>query len=305
MRSAPAAEAWERPGSDLLADYEAFVAQLRCGSQGKYLRRTAARRFLTRWPDPASWMARPTAARLADIQRSGAWPFLTWAFVSGALVADVDLLGARANGGHFTAWASRHSHDTARALAVSAELGWGRAWAHQVCVNALALVCMTTQRSLESLDADVLDRFAGDLAAAPSISANHRRVLIGRLGGLRQVCFQLGLVEEPPPHPNCRPRSWAEHVSAIPQPEIRRVAQRYLEVVATVLRPATVEDRSDNLESFALWLGEHHPGVQRLSQLDRPVIEEFLIWNRTRPSRGAGARGGRCRRCASTRAWPP
>jgi hypothetical protein len=291
MRSAPAAEAWALPGADLLADYDAFVGQLRCGSQGKYLRRMAARRFLTRWPDPAVWMARPTAARLVDIGRTGAWPFLTWAFVSGALVADLDLLGARANGGHFTVWASCHGDDTARALAVATELGWGPAWAHQVCVNALALVCMTSQRTLDGLDSDVLDRFADELAAAPSITANHRRVLVGRLGGLRQVCFQLGLVHEPPPHPNCRPRPWAEHVSAIPQPEIRRVAQRYLEVIGTTLRPATVEDRSDNLESFALWLDEHHPDIGRLSELDRPVIEEFLIWNRTRPSRGRRGRG--------------
>jgi integrase len=291
MRSAPAAEAWERPGPDLLADYDVFVGQLRCGSQGKYVRRMAARRFLARWPDPTAWMARSTSARLADIGRTGAWPFLTWAFVSGALKADLDLLGARANGGHLSAWASCHPDDTAQALAVATELGWGRAWAHQVCVNALALVCMTTQRTLDGLDAGVLDNFAGELTTAPSITANHRRVLVGRLGGLRQVCFQLGLVQEPPPHPNCRPRSWAEHVSAIPQPEIRRVAQRYLEVIATTLRPATVEDRGDNLESFALWLGEHHPDIGRLSQLDRPVIEEFLIWNRTRPSRGRRGRG--------------
>ncbi|MFN2504361.1 MAG: tyrosine-type recombinase/integrase [Acidimicrobiales bacterium] len=286
MRSAPAADAWECLGGDLLADYDAFVTQLRCGSQGKYLRRMAARRFLTRWPDPQAWMARPTAGRLVDIERTGAWPFLTWAFVSGAVVADLDLLGARANGGHFSAWASRHGDDVARTLAVATELGWAAAWARQVCVNVLALVCMTTQRSLDDLDAAVLDRFADELAAAPSITANHRRVLAGRLGGLRQVCFQLGLVEEPPPHHNCRPRTLAGHVAAIPQPEIRRVAERYLAVIATTLRPATVEDRSDSLESFGLWLGEHHPDIVRLSQLDRSVIEEFLVWNRTRPSRG-------------------
>ena len=65
MRSAPAQEAWSCPSGDLLGEYEAFVSQLACGSQGKYLRRMAARRFLERWPDPTTWMRRPTRARLA------------------------------------------------------------------------------------------------------------------------------------------------------------------------------------------------------------------------------------------------
>ncbi len=291
MRSAPAAEAWCDPSGDLLGDYEAFVVRLSCGTQGKYLRRMAARRFLARWPDPVSWMARPTLARLADVDRTGAWPFLTWAFVAGALAPDLDLLGARANGAHFSAWASRHGDDVARALAVATELGWAASWSHQVCVNALALVCMTTQSTLEDLDATTLDRFVTELTVAPSITANHRRVLAGRVAGLRQVCFQLGLVADPPPHPNCRARSLGDQVAAIPQPEIRRVVQRYLDISATTLRPATVEDRSDNLEQFGLWLGDHRPDIVRLSQLDRGIIEEYLVWNRTRPSRGRRGRG--------------
>ena len=286
MRSAPAPEAWSCPTGDLLVDYEAFVAQLECGAQGKYLRRMAARRFLGRWPDPTAWMRRPTPARLVDIGRAKAWPFLTWAFVTGVLKPDLDLLGARANGAHFSTWAACHPDDVDRALSVAVELGWAPSWSHQVCVNALALVCMSTSSRLDGLDAVTLDRFAAELADAPSITANHRRVLVGRLNGLRQVCFQLGLLADPPPHPNCRPRSLGDHVAAIPQAEIRRVVQRYLEVIATTLRPATVEDRSDNLEQFGLWLADHHPEVVRLSELDRPVVEEFLVWNRTRPSRG-------------------
>jgi len=291
MRSAPALEAWSRPTGDLLGDYEAFVAQLACSAQAKYLRRKAARRFLARWPDVVAWMGRPTPTRLVDLDRSGAWPFLTWAFVTGALAPDLDLLGARANGAHFTIWASCHPDDVSRAQEVATELGWAPSWSHQVCVSALALVCMCTRTPLDGLDAATLDRFAAELAVAPTITANHRKALTARLAGLRQVSFQLGLVDDPPPHPNCRSRSLGDHVAAIPQPEIRRVIQRYLEVIATTLRPATVEDRSDNLEQFCLWLADHHPEVLRLSQLDRAVTEEFLVWNRTRPSRGRRGRG--------------
>ena len=154
MRSAPAAEAWDRTGGDVLADYDAFVGQLRCGQQSKHLRRASAHRFMSCWPDLQAWMVRPTAARLRDVERTGAWPFLTWAFVTGAVVPDVDLLGARGNGGHFTTWAASHGDDVTRAVAVGAELGWAPSWTHVVCVNTLALVCMTTERTLDRIDGD-------------------------------------------------------------------------------------------------------------------------------------------------------
>ena len=291
MRSAPAGEAWVPADGDVLVAYETFVDQLRCTTQAKRLRRLAARRFLTRWPDPGVWMRRPTPARLVDLSRTGAWPFLTWCFVAEVVVPDLDLLGARANGAHFTTWAAAHPDDVERALAVAVELGWAPSWAHQVCESALALVCLTRSTVLDGLDAAVLDGFAEDLVAAPSISANHRKALGGRLSGLRQVCFQLGLVDEAPPHPNCRSRTLADHVAAIPQSEIRRIAVRYLETIATMLRPSTVQDRADSLEVFGLWLADRHPDIERLAQLDRGVVEEFLVWNRTRPSRGPRARG--------------
>ena len=291
MRSAPTPEAWVHPRGDLLADYIAFVDRLRCGAQGKRLRRTAAERFMKAWPDVDAWMRRPTPARLTDLQRSGAWPFLTWCFVAGVVTPDLDLLAARPNGAHLSTWAACHPADVARAMDVAQELGWAPSWIRQVCQNVLALVCMTTGLSLQGLNAVVLDDFAAELEAAPSIPANHRKVLGGRLSGLRKVCYQLGLIELPPPHPNTRDRTIADQVAAIPQAEIRRVAQRYLETVATTLRPTTVTDRADSLELFGLWLDEHHAGIERLSELDRSIVEEFLVWNSGRPSRGRRGRG--------------
>ncbi|MDQ3461869.1 MAG: tyrosine-type recombinase/integrase [Actinomycetota bacterium] len=291
MRSAPATEAWVRPGADLLGDYDAFVDQLSCGTQAKQLRRLAARGFFSRWPDPEVWMQRPTSARLVDLARTGAWPFLTWCFVTEVVVPDLDLLGARAKGAHFSAWAAAHPDDVDRALAVAQELGWAQSWSHQVCVSTLALVCLVQATTLDGLDVAALDEFSEDLHAAPSISVNHRSVVANRLSGLRQVCFQLGLLRDPPAHPNSRLRTLADQVAAIPQPEIRRVVLRYLETRATTLRPSTVENRADILEAFGVWLGEHHPKVEQLEQLDRSMLEEFLTWNRTRPSRGRRGKG--------------
>jgi hypothetical protein len=46
----------------------------------------------------------------------------------------------------------------------------------------------------------------------------------------------------------------AETLEALPQPEIRRVALRYLEVVGTTLRPSTVLMRADSLIVFGEYL---------------------------------------------------
>jgi integrase len=40
-----------------------------------------------------------------------------------------------------------------------------------------------------------------------------------------------------------------------------------------------------------MWLHDNHPAVDRLDQLDRDMIEQFLAWNHSRPSRGRRANG--------------
>lgn len=271
---------------DLFAAYDRYVRLLSCTPTAMTQRRCSARAFLAKWPDPSVFMARPTAVRVRDIDQTRAWPFLTWCFVTEICTPDLDLLGAYARGGHLLTWAEWHRDDVERAREVAHELGWAPSWVHQVCVQQLGLVCMTTATRLDELTADVLGRFAGELATVPSITENQRKVLRHRLAGLRQVCFQLGLLASPPPHPNTKFRTIAENVAAIPQEPMRAVAIRYLEALVPTLRPKTIGDRADSLELFGLWLAEHHPELQRWSQLDRSVMEEFLAWNKGRPSRG-------------------
>jgi hypothetical protein len=278
-------------GVDVAAGYRRYVDGLVCASRGKRLRVLGLERFLARFGDIEAWMARPTRARLDDIGRSDAWPFLTWCFAAGHVRPDVDLLAARANGAHFTTWCRLHRDEADRASAVGRQLGWSDSWVHQVCESTLAFVCMTSGAALDELSDRSFAAVTDDLDGAPSVTANHRRVLHGRIRALRQVCFQLGVLDQPPPHPNSRPRSVGDHVAAIPQPEVRRVAERYLQACSATLRPSTIEDRGANLELFGLWLAEHHHSLARLDQLDRTVIEEFLTWNHSRPSRGRRAAG--------------
>ncbi len=281
-------DAVSAPG-DLFAAYDQYVRSLRCTATAMTQRRRGARSFLATWPDPSVFMTKPTPLRVRDLDRTRAWPFLTWCFLTETCMADLDLLGAYAKGAHLAVWAKWHQEEVERARNVAHELGWAPSWTHQVCIQQLGLVCMTTNRRLDELTADVLVRFAGELATVPSITENQRKVLGHRLAGLRQVCFQLGLLERPPVRPNAKDHTLADQVAAIPQQAMRAVAVRYLEALVPTLRPKTIGDRADSLELFGLWLAERHPGLKRWNQLDRSVMEEFLAWNKGRPSRGRRA----------------
>ena len=276
---------------DLEAGYRRYVEGLAGAQRGKRLRVLGLERFLARFGDIEAWMARPTSARLEDVRRTDAWPFLSWCFAAGHVLADVDLLAARANGAHFATWCRLHRQDAERAVEAGRQMGWADSWVHQVCESTVAFVCMTSGVGLDALTDEIFAAVTGELDEAPTVTANHRRVLLGRIRALHHVCFQLGLLDQPPPHPNSRPHSVGDHVAAIPQPEIRRVAERYLRACSATLRPSTIEDRGANLELFGLWLAEHHPSLDRLDELDRTIIEEFLTWNRSRLSRGRRAAG--------------
>lgn len=220
----------------LLVRYGAFVDGLSCGDQGKRLRRRAARTFFDAHPDLPAWMARPTPTRLTDIRRTGAWPLLSWCFVEGVVVPDVDLLGAKAKGEHFALWAACHADQVARAHRVAADLGWGHWWTHRVCANTLPMVCMTAGVDLPDLTEALLDRFETDLDAAATITAHARQVHRAQLYGVRQVCFQLGHIDAVPRQAWRREVTVADRADRVAQPELRRVVLRYLATIDTVLR---------------------------------------------------------------------
>jgi hypothetical protein len=202
---------------DLLAGYLDYVKGLDCAQQAKSLRRRGAIRFLDRFDDLDAWMARPTKARLDDTKRADAWPFVSWCFAIGRLHADVDLIAARGNGCHYSTWARLHPDDVERAVAAGIELGWGDNWSGQVGVLALAFICLTSNCTLDDLDAAACDQVAVDLEASPSVTSNHRKITAGRLRSLQQVCFQIGLLATPPQHANVRERSLVDQLAKIPQ----------------------------------------------------------------------------------------
>jgi integrase len=65
---------------------------------------------------------------------------------------------------------------------------------------------------------------------------------------------------------------------------------RYVIARSAVLSRSSIDGLVNDLNPFGMFLGEHHPGLSRLGQLERHHIEEFLAWNRTRGWRGRVAR---------------
>jgi len=275
---------------DLLVAYAEVVERLPIGPDARRIRRNAARRLFDIHPDLSAWMARPTPARLADLRRTGAWSFLCWCFVEGHLRPDLDLLLAKTPGDLYAGWADRHPEDVARVCEVARRFGWSANWTADVSRGGLALLCLWAAKSLAELDDADFSGFAAALAASPSAGRDCRGHNQARLFSLHQACYELRICDAPPRKNRPRAATASEYLAAVPQEEIRRVARRYVEVVATTLKPNTVWLRAESLIVFAEYLAAHHPDVSRLDQLRRDHVEGFLGWNRGRPWRGHVAR---------------
>ena len=220
---------------------------------------------------------------------SGEFPVIL--ITAGHLAPDLDLPLAKTPGDLYAAWAARHPGDVARVAAVARQFGWSAKWARDVTSGGLALLCLWAGKTLDELtDAD-FERFAAELAAAPSATAAARGHSSARLFSLHQACYELGICPTLPRKARPRAATLAERLRAVAQPEIRRVALAYPQTAAATLRPGTVELRADSLTVFSEYLAAHHPKVRSLRGLDRQAhIEPFLACNRGRPWRGRVAR---------------
>jgi hypothetical protein len=114
---------------DLLAAYQRRVAGLPINHGCRSARLRGARRLLARHPDLGAWMTRPTPARLADLHRADAWPFVVWCFVASHLRPDAELLLAKPGGVELASvWDAAHPGDAARVAQVGQRLGWSANW---------------------------------------------------------------------------------------------------------------------------------------------------------------------------------
>ena len=160
-------------------------------------------------------------------------------------------------------------------------------------MTALATVCMTRQTTLTEITVEDLAVVRAEIGAALTVLPRCRASQRGLLHSLHTVCYQLGVVDVPPEHGNARHTTIEQRMVTVTQPVIRDAFVRYLRIVATTLRPKTVESRAASLTLFGVWLGQHHPDIALLSQLRRHHLEEFLGYDAGRACQGKVAASGR------------
>ncbi len=289
--SAPAAVALRRQRApDLLVAYAEALAVLPVNPDARRIRRNAATMLMTTHPQLTAWMSRPTPARLADLKRTGAWPFLAWCFAEGHLMPDLDLLLAKDPGGLYGEWRIGHPGDVVLITQVAQRFGWSANWTRDVSRCGLALVCLTAGKTLHQLSDEDFASFASALAEAPSAGHHSWVHNSARVFSLHQACYELRICQQPPRMARPGKATMDQRVQAISQPGIRKTALRYLNTIAATIRPSTVGLRADSLVVFTEYLAAAHPEVASLTQLTRAQVEGFLAHNHKRPWRGRVAR---------------
>lgn len=99
--------------------------------------------------------------------------------------------------------------------------------------GGLAVVCLWAGKDLDELtDAD-FDAFILAVDNAPSAGRDTRSHNHARAFSLHQACYELRICAHTPRKNRPPAATLAETLEALPQPEIRRVALRYLEVAGT------------------------------------------------------------------------
>jgi integrase len=151
-----------------------------------------------------------------------------------------------------------------------------------------ALLCLMTwsQKSIEALTLDDLETFIQQLQKA-YLSANqwHKSVKKGlpsrwtyQLSSLRNVLYHMGII--PQLNRSTRRISFEKQWKDIP-PGISIPVHRYLQQMGLSLRPDSAYQEKTRLFRFFSWLASTNPEVTRIEHIQRYHIEafkEFLLW---------------------------
>jgi integrase len=273
----------------LIEDYARFCHALGVTDRALRDRLRLARVFLAQHPDLGAWLGRPTRARLADLQRIKAWSLVSWAALTGRVRIDLDLLAAKDLGGMSSTVRQLWPSEFERLWSAARRLGWSYYWSRSVIDQFVPAVVAWSSTPIEQLRITQLDAFEAALDEVTSASATTRKQWHGRLFGLRQLLFECGQLPEPPKR-GPTGATIEERLAVVPGVHIREAMVRYVQARAAVLSRSSVEGLINDLLPLGLFLGEHHPDLTRLAQLERHHIERFLSWNRTRGWRGRVAR---------------
>src|SRR5207247_1572766 len=133
----------------LIEGYADFCHRIGVSDRALRDRLRVARAFLAAHPDLGAWMDRPLQARLADLRRTKAWSFLSWAICDRQVNLDADLLVAKDLGGLAMTAERCWAEDFAAAREAARRLRWSANWTNAVLREALALVLVWTGQAMK------------------------------------------------------------------------------------------------------------------------------------------------------------
>jgi integrase len=260
--------------AELLAEFCSYLAATGRRYAGY---REAARRFLVRWPDIASWAGRPLADRLAsDVHQR---PFVMFLMLHRQLHPGYDFLLARRK--LPALWRelplSPMAAEVSSFTAAAARLGFTPHVAEGIASQVIVRLLIQTGRPMDGLtDADFVDFAAAcqEREQRDGIRWVHysRAIYAGR-----QVLFHLGILASPPPDAHCQLRqSFAQRLADVPD-SLRPSLVAYLDRLTATHSRGTVTGTATRLAHFGRHLAAVDPGIASLAALDRKQhIETYL-----------------------------
>lgn len=153
-----------------------------------------------------------------------------------------------------------------------------------------ALLCLMTwsQKSIDALTLDDLDTFIQELRAA-FLSVKRRRKSVknglparwdSQLSSLRNVLYHMGII--PQLNRSTRRTSFEKQWKDIP-PGISAPVRRYLQQMGLSLRPGSAYQEKTRLFRFFSWLARTNPEIARIEHIQRCHIEAFKEYIRWAP----------------------
>jgi hypothetical protein len=278
----------------LIDGYARFCHDVGLADRAVRDRLRLARAFLDEHHDLDAWMARPTRARLADLQRIKAWSLVSWAGLTGRVHLDLDLLAAKDLGGMSAAVGQLWPIQLEGLWEVARRLGWSYYWSRSVIDQFVPAVVAWSSTPIDQLSGEGLDAFEEALGDVTSASATTRKQWHGRLFGLRQLLFECGQIDQPPTR-GPRGATIEDRLSSVPAAEIRDAVARYVTARSAVLSRSSVQGLVNDLIPFGMFLSEHHPDWR--ASPSSSAATSRSSWCGTAPGPGGDASPGtgRCR----------
>ncbi|MDA8266386.1 MAG: tyrosine-type recombinase/integrase [Actinomycetota bacterium] len=275
---------------DLVDEYREHITHMPVAADYRRTLAVTAERFLSDHPDLDAWMQRPLESRLAELsRRSNAWPVIVLAMLSGRCRADKEFLIAK-----------RFGHSAGRTVALlypsdvhalheaASRLGRSDAAFNELLGRTIPLVIAAFGVPVSDVEAGQIEELVAFVDETPLLTEPMRRSTRGRLFSLRQLMFESGMLDAPPPRQRCGgPATREQRMQIVAAPALRRSLLAYIEARSAVLRPKTVGKLTSALGIFGEFLTERFPEVTSLRKIERRHIEAYLAWSATRTCRGS------------------